>query len=99
MYLFKGNKIEKSKKNKKTDTEKIKRRGFYLSIKCTNQNCIYITKGNSSRKLNNVKENETCKIAQNDRIRKYYIDILGKKGGEIKECGEPLSLLPENGLT
>lgn len=99
MYLFKGDYIEISKTNKKTDTEKIKRRGFYLSIKCTNQNCIYITKGNSSRKLNNVKENETCAIAQKDRIRKYYIDILGKKGGEIKECGEPLSLLPENGST
>lgn len=99
MYLFKGDYIEISQKNAKTNTEKVKRRGFYLSINNINQNSIVITKDNTRRKLSNTNRVETCSISQKDIIKKYDIDILGKKGGEIKECGEPLSLLPENDLT
>ena len=99
MYLFKGDYIEISQKIAKTNTEKVKRRGFYFSTKSVNKNRIYMTNENSRRNLKNVNETENCIIAQKDIIKKYDIDILGKKGGEIKECGEPLSLLPENDLT
>ena len=99
MYLFKGDYIEISQKIAKSNTEKVKRRGFYFSTKSVNKNRIYMTNENSRRNLKNVNETENCIIAQKDIIKKYDIDILGKKGGEIKECGEPLSLLPENDLT
>lgn len=87
MYLFYGDFLEIQKRNEI-------RRGFYFSVKNMNRNQIYISKGNSKKQIKNHKEAETCGIAKKDIIRKYNIDILGKKGGLIK-CGEPLSLLPE----
>ena len=60
-----------------------------------NNNRLYITRGNSSKTINNPNESETCSIGKKDIVKKYEIDILGKKSGEIKKCGEPLSLLAE----
>lgn len=54
-----------------------------------------MSKGNTRRKLNNMKENEVCSITKKDTVKKFEIDILGKKLGEVKKYGEPLSLLPE----
>ena len=36
--------------------------------------------------------NKTYTLSYNGYIKKYNVDILGKRGGEIK-CGEPLSLI------
>jgi len=88
MYLFYGDYIEIIKKK---DT----RNGYYFSVKNANCNRLYITRGNTSKTINNPKEAEVCTIGKKDIIKKYEIDILGKKSGEIKKCGEPLSLLPE----
>ena len=99
MYLFKGDYIEISQKNAKTKTDEVKRRGFFFSINNINQNSLCITRGNSRKNLKNINRPETCSIAQKDKIEKFDIDILGKKGGAVSKCGEPLSLLPESDLT
>ncbi len=39
-----------------------------------------------------------CSITKKDTVKKFEIDILGKKLGEVKKYGEPLSLLPEKKL-
>lgn len=88
MYLFRGDYIEITKKN-------IIRCGYYFSLKDSSKNELYISKGNTRRKLNNMKEKEVCSITKKDTVKKFEIDILGKKLGEVKKCGEPLSLLPE----
>lgn len=88
MYLFRGDYIEITKKN-------IIRCGYYFSLKDSSKNELYMSKGNTRRKLNNMKENEVCSITKKDTVKKFEIDILGKKLGEVKKCGEPLSLLPE----
>ena len=88
MYLFRGDYIEITKKN-------IIRCGYYFSLKDSSKNELYISKGNTRRKLNNMKENEVCSITKKDTVKKFEIDILGKKLGEVKKYGEPLSLLPE----
>ena len=88
MYLFYGDYIEITKKNKICC-------GYYFSLKNSLRNELYISKGNTRRRLNNMKENEVCSITKKDTVKKFEIDILGKKLGEVKKCGEPLSLLPE----
>lgn len=88
MYLFYGDYIEITKKNKICC-------GYYFSLKNSSRNELYMSKGNTRRKLNNMKENEVCSITKKDTVKKFEIDILGKKLGEVKKCGEPLSLLPE----
>lgn len=88
MYLFYGDYIEITKKNKICC-------GYYFSLKNSSRNELYMSKGNTRRKLNNVKENEVCSITKKDTVKKFEIDILGKKLGEVKKYGEPLSLLPE----
>lgn len=88
MYLFYGDYIEITKKNKICC-------GYYFSLKSSSRNELYMSKGNTRRKLNNMKENEVCSITKKDTVKKFEIDILGKKLGEVKKCGEPLSLLPE----
>lgn len=88
MYLFYGDYIEITKKNKICS-------GYYFSLKSSSRNELYMSKGNTRRKLNNMKENEVCSITKKDTVKKFEIDILGKKLGEVKKCGEPLSLLPE----
>lgn len=88
MYLFRGDYIEITKKN-------IIRCGYYFSLKDSSKNELYISKGNTRRKLNNMKEKEACSITKKDTVKKFEIDILGKKLGEVKKYGEPLSLLPE----
>ena len=88
MYLFYGDYIEITKKNKICC-------GYYFSLKNSSRNELYMSKGNTRRKLNNMKENEVCSITKKDTVKKFEIDILGKKLGEVKKYGEPLSLLPE----
>lgn len=88
MYLFRGDYIEITKKN-------IIRCGYYFSLKDSSKNELYISKGNTRRKLNNMKEKEVCSITKKDTVQKFEIDILGKKLGEVKKYGKPLSLLPE----
>lgn len=88
MYLFRGDYIEITKKN-------IIRCGYYFSLKDSSKNELYMSKGNTRRKLNNMKEKEVCSITKKDTVKKFEIDILGKKLGEVKKYGEPLSLLPE----
>lgn len=88
MYLFRGDYIEITKKNKICC-------GYYFSLKDSSKNELYISKGNTRRKLNNMKEKEACSITKKDTVKKFEIDILGKKLGEVKKYGEPLSLLPE----
>lgn len=88
MYLFRGDYIEITKKN-------IICCGYYFSLKDSSRNELYISKGNTRRKLNNMKEKEACSITKKDTVKKFEIDILGKKLGEVKKYGKPLSLLPE----
>jgi len=49
---------------------------------------FYGKRNNESEAIDNLS------IASTDIVRKYEIDILGRKGGEIK-CSEPLSLIRE----
>ena len=88
MYLFRGDYVEITKKN-------IIRCGYYFSLKDSSKNELYISKGNTRRKLNNMKEKEACSITKKDTVKKFEIDILGKKLGKVKKYGKPLSLLPE----
>ncbi|MEA4872407.1 MAG: hypothetical protein VB076_06315, partial [Synergistaceae bacterium] len=67
---------------------KIKFSGYYNSVKTIGRNLFYC-------KPINFTEDQQVSITQNDLIKKYSIDILGRKGGEIK-CFAPLSLIQEN---
>ncbi len=83
MYLFANDYI------KVFDSKgQLKFSGFYKSIKSINENRIYCKNNNCS-----ISENKT--IAKKDTIKKYYIDILGKIGGEIK-CSVPFLSLKDN---
>lgn len=66
----------------------IKFSGYYNSVKTIGRNLFYC-------KPINLTEDQQVSITQNDLIKKYSIDILGRKGGEIK-CSAPLSLIQEN---
>ena len=99
MYLFQGDYLEITKR-------KEVRRGYYIAVENANQKMLKLTRGSTVNTLSGLKStskelankklrNEVCGIVKKDIVKKYEIDILGKKSGEIKKCGEPLSLLPE----
>jgi CRISPR-associated endonuclease Csn1 len=85
MYLFKNDYIVVFNNRKN-----VKRKGFYRSVNNINQNSIYISLDNKT--FNGRTDSVT--IAKGDSVEKYYVDLLGNIGGEIK-CGEPLLLLKE----
>lgn len=66
----------------------IKFNGYYRSIKNVNRNAIYCKNNNS-----NILTEKA--IAKKDKVKKYYVDILGKIGGEIK-CSVPFLSLKDN---
>lgn len=83
MYLFANDYIKVFDKD-----GKIKFNGYYKSIKNVNRNAIYYKNNNS-----NILEEKT--ISKKDVVKKYFVDILGKIGGEIK-CSVPFLLLKDN---
>ena len=83
MYLFANDYIKVFDKD-----AKIKFNGYYKSIKNVNRNAIYYKNNNS-----NILEEKT--ISKKDVVKKYFVDILGKIGGEIK-CSVPFLSLEEN---
>lgn len=80
LYLFPGDYVRIEKGGKPIE-------GYYRSVKSINANLFYFTLFNNAQ----IKH---IGITQDATITKISIDILGKKGGEIK-CGEPLSLITE----
>ncbi len=84
-YLFKNDYLEIT--NKKGE---IKFRGFFKAVYNINQNAFSFAEINKP-----MQSKKYCIISKNDTIRKYYIDILGRKGGEIR-CSAPLLLTREN---
>lgn len=83
MYLFANDYIKVFDKD-----GKIKFNGYYRSIKNVNRNAIYYKNNNS-----NILEEKT--ISKKDVVKKYFVDILGKIGGEIK-CSVPFLSLKDN---
>lgn len=83
MYMFKNAYIEVYKKN-----GQLKFKGVFCSVKTIDRSMFYGKRNNESEAIDNLS------IASTDIVRKYEIDILGRKGGEIK-CSEPLSLIRE----
>lgn len=80
LYLFTNDYIviETSKKQ-------IKFSGYYCAVKNINRNllfCVNDTAPQSDKAL--------VSITQSDRVRKFEVDILGRRGGEVR-CSEPLS--------
>lgn len=86
MYLFANDYIEVFNKQ-----NKLKFKGFYKSIKNINRGNFYGVEDNKPRGKNG---DTIFSIGGNDIIRRYHIDLLGKRGGEIK-CGAPLLSLRE----
>lgn len=82
MYLFKNDYIEVF--NKKGEQ---KFSGFYKSIFNINQNLLYYALATKP-----LQKRKALSISKKDSLKKYDIDILGNKGGEIK-CSAPLSLI------
>lgn len=66
----------------------IKISGYYRGIKNSKANRIYCKNNNC-----NLMEDKT--IGKKDVVKKYYVDILGKIGGEIK-CSVPFLSLKDN---
>lgn len=66
----------------------IKFSGYYRGIKNSKANRIYCKNNNC-----NLMEDKT--IGKKDVVKKYYVDILGKIGGEIK-CSVPFLSLKDN---
>ena len=83
MYLFANDYIKVFDKD-----GKIKFNGYYKSIKNVNRNAIYYKNNNS-----NILEEKT--ISKKDVVKKYFVDILDKIGGEIK-CSVPFLSLKDN---
>lgn len=83
MYLFSNDYIAIFDKN-----NNLKFNGYYKGLKSVNNRFIYVKKNNS-----NLSEYKT--IGKKDIIKKYYVDILGKIGGEIK-CSVPFLSLKDN---
>lgn len=83
MYLFKNDYIEI-----RDDKGNIKIEGYYQSIKAITRCQFYIIKNNSA--MADIKT-----ISAKDTVTKYNVDILGRKGGEIKCGGHSLSILPK----
>lgn len=70
----------------------IKKKGFYKRVKNINKNRLYIALDNKTYNAST----DNVAITANDKVEKYYIDLLGYMGGRVK-CGEPLLLLKERG--
>ena len=83
MYLFKNDYIEI-----RDGKGKLKIEGYYQSIAAITRSSFYIVENNSST-------SSTKAIASKDTVKKYNIDILGRRGGEIKCGGRSLSILPK----
>ena len=83
MYLFSNDYIAIFDKN-----NNLKFNGYYKGLKSVNNRFIYVKNNNS-----NLSEYKT--IGKKDIIKKYYVDILGKIGGEIK-CSVPFLSLKDN---
>ena len=79
MYLFKGDYIET--RNAKG---KLGFAGFYQSVYSINQNKFY------GKRLNEAESKGNISITGGITVSKFDLDVLGKKGGEIK-CSVPLS--------
>lgn len=82
MYLFADDYIEVF-----DGKGKMKFTGYYNSVHNINQKKLWV-------KFNNTNILVDKGIAKNDTIKKYSIDILGHKGGEIR-CSVPFMLLTE----
>ncbi|OQA08914.1 MAG: CRISPR-associated endonuclease Cas9 2 [Firmicutes bacterium ADurb.Bin373] len=85
MYLFANDYIRVI--NKKGE---VKFEGFYKSVFNINAGSFCYATGNEPQK-----KGKRIYIAGHDTVTKYHIDILGRRGGEVK-CSAPLSLLAEN---
>lgn len=83
MYLFKNDYLEI-----RDGKGKLKVAGYYQSLKNINQGYFYIVENNSA--TSSIKT-----ISSKDTVKKYNIDILGRRGGEIKCGGRSLSILPK----
>ena len=83
MYLFSNDYIAIFDKN-----NNLKFNGYYKGLKSVNNRFIYVKNNNS-----NLSEYKT--IGKKDIIKKYYVDILGKIGGEIK-CSVPFLSQKDN---
>lgn len=88
MYLYSGDFISVENKNSKYY-------GYYVSVKNINRNLLNIDECFYENKVIDYKKRIERAITERSIVKKYYIDILGKIGGEIYKCGEPLSYLPE----
>lgn len=79
MYVHKNEYLEVLDRNGRRKEKS----GFFVSIANIKQKNIrtiqYNTPNNPQKPLS---------LTEKDRIKKYYFDILGYRGGEIKECGE-----------
>jgi len=67
----------------------LKFKGYYVSVNNINRNCLYYAHDNTS-----TVPKKGLTISKKDTVRKYDIDVLGRKGGEL-ECGAPLSSITE----
>jgi CRISPR-associated endonuclease Csn1 len=83
MYLFKNDYIKVFSKKK----DEMKFLGFYKSVENVNQNKLKVALPTKP------KRKTPLTVSKSDVFKKYDIDILGNKGGEIK-CSAPLSLIP-----
>ena len=91
-YLFRNEYIELAdKKSGKTITKRgtgEEYKGFYQAVENINKNQISI-------KVQNMRDRTLCPcIGKNTEVRKYEIDILGRKGGRIR-CSEPFLSIGE----
>ncbi len=82
MYLFANDYIEVF-----DGKGKLKFAGYYRSVHVINRATLYCYSNNSN-------DRKDCIIGKKDTVKKYNIDILGHKGGEIK-CSVPFMLLAE----
>lgn len=81
MYVYKNEYIEVTDRNGRIKEKS----GVFVSVVNINQMnlCMarYNTPNNSRKPLS---------VNKKDSVRKYYYDILGRRGGEVKSCGEQL---------
>ena len=79
MYVYKNEYIEVTDRNGRIKEKS----GVFVSVVNINQMnlCMarYNTPNNSRKPLS---------VSKKDSVRKYYYDILGRRGGEVKSCGE-----------
>ena len=83
MYLFKWDYIEVTDKK-----GNLKFRGYVVGSYNVNRKLLYCAFDNTQTR------EKPLSIVKTDSVKKIYIDLLGKKGGEIS-CGEPLLSITE----